>query len=467
MKHIHFIGIKGVGMAPLAVIAKQAGFAVSGCDSTEGYITDSFLENEGIKPLPGFDPRHLDGVDLVITTGAHGGFENKEVKSAAERGLKILTQGHAVGAFMKGDLLARKFKGISVAGCHGKTTTSALIATLLRSAELDPSYVVGTSDVPSLNGSGHLGKGEYFIAEADEYATEPKFDKTAKFLWQYPSIMVITNIEFDHPDIYKNISEVFDAYRNFSKNLTEEGIMIINGDDEYCQKLVENNTKNIQTFGKNAHNNFLIKNIKLEADKSSFNLFKKDQKIGKFSISLSGEHNIFNAAATIIVGLCLGLDNNVIQKGLSLYKGSKRRMELLGTTKKGAVVYDDYAHHPTEIRKTLEGLRFKFEDKKIVCIFQPHTFLRTKILFDDFIYSFNNADQVIITDIYASKRETQDINISSKNLADKIKKEKNDIVYIPTLDGVVEYLKQKNYNSDFILVSMGAGDIYKIWKNLL
>src|SRR5476651_368276 len=185
-KSIHFVGIKGVGMTPLALVAKEAGFVVSGSDVGEEFITDEILRESEIIPLIGFSSEHIASPDLVITTGAHGGYDNVEVQTAKEKPIPVITAGEAVGQFMAGEVLGRTFKGISVAGTHGKTTTTAMIATIMKETGFDPSFIIGTGNVGSLGTPGHFGKGKYFVAEADEYATEPKYNKTAKFLWQHP-----------------------------------------------------------------------------------------------------------------------------------------------------------------------------------------------------------------------------------------------------------------------------------------
>src|SRR3989344_4179547 len=196
IKSIHFVGIKGVGVAPLAIIAKEAGFSVSGSDIEDEFITTDSLMRAKIKPLVGFLEEHVQNADLVIATSAHGGLENIEVLDAKKREIAVWTQGQAVGEFMKGKIFGREFLGISVAGSHGKTTTTAMLSIILREGNLDPSFLIGTGNIPTLCNSGHFGKGKYFIAEADEYATEPKYDKTPKFLWQHPQIEIFTNIEF-------------------------------------------------------------------------------------------------------------------------------------------------------------------------------------------------------------------------------------------------------------------------------
>ena len=222
-KNIHFVGIKGVGMTPLAIIAKEAGMHVTGCDVEKEFITDESLREANIEVFPGFSANHITTLtNLVITTGAHGGFDNPEVLRAKSLNIPILTQGEAVGEFMKGGILSRDFEGISVAGTHGKTTTTAMIATVLNKCRLDPTYLIGTSMISSLGLPGHLGKGKFFVAEADEYATEPNYDKTSKFLWQNPRIGIITNIEYDHPDVYASEQEMIDAFIKFAQKIEEK-----------------------------------------------------------------------------------------------------------------------------------------------------------------------------------------------------------------------------------------------------
>src|SRR5258708_1273442 len=219
-------------MTPLALIAKQANITVTGCDVDEKFITDESLQASKITPLIGFSQNHLQEVDLVVTTGAHGGFMNPEVQSAKEKNIPVLTQGEAIGLFMQGDILGRNsFYGISVAGSHGKTTTTALIASVLSYNNDDPTYVIGTGNIPVLGAPGKYGSGKYFIAEADEYATEPQMNKTPKFLWQHPTVEVITNIELDHPDMYHSYEEIQKAFNLFTKNIAADVLLILNNYD--------------------------------------------------------------------------------------------------------------------------------------------------------------------------------------------------------------------------------------------
>ena len=465
IKSIHFVGVKGVGMTPLAIIAKQAGIVVTGCDIGEEFITDEPLRKAGISPIADFSPSHIENVAMVITTGAHGGFDNPEVKAAKEKGIQVFTQGEATGLFMKGEFFGKKYEGISVAGSHGKTTTTAMIATILTHAGMDPSYVIGTSMIPSLKGPGHFGKGEYFIAEADEYATEPVYDKTPKFLWQHPKIAVFTNIELDHPDLFESVEAIRYAFLQFAQSISEDGVLIICGDDEQNRELLKEYKGKVITYGYSKNNMFTIKKVYSSDSQTFFWVEMGGAALGEFAINVSGEYNALNALGAIITALQCGLTVDSIRKALPTLSGSKRRFEYKGVLQSGALLFDDYAHHPTEIKKTLAAFSKAYPNKKIVCIFQPHTYSRTKKLFEQFIRSFNDADEVILAKIYPSLREEPDPTVSSELLVSHIAKRQM-VTFLPTLPDVVEYIGKKNYNDKVIVVTMGAGDIYKIHDTL-
>lgn len=466
--NIHFVGIKGVGMTPLAIVAKEAGFGVSGSDTAKTFITDEIVQKIGIHPFVGFSPEHIDNADLVITTGAHGGFNNPEVKAAKEKGIKVLTQGEAAGFFMSGEIFERSdIQGISIAGCHGKTTTTAMLATISKEAGLDSSYIIGTSEIKSLHLPGHYGKGKYFIAEADEYATEPQYDKTAKFLWQHPSMAIFTNIEWDHPDIYSSIEEIRKVFLTFANNIHKKGVLILNGDDKELQKIQEEYKGKIISFGFDLKNDYVITDIAIEQEHTSFSLLHKNENVGVFHLKVSGEYNVFNAVGAIIASIQMGIPLEKVKNGLRSFQGTKRRAEVIGTTEFGAIVYDDYAHHPTAIKKTLQALKEKYKDKKLVVIFQPHTYSRTKLFLNQFSNSFTSADTVILTDIYASEREKPDPIISSSILAEKIKPYNSEVIYFPKKENIVDYFKKMKYNNDYLIVMMGAGDIYKLAEHLV
>ena len=485
-QRIHFVGIKGAGMTPLAIIAKEAGFNVTGSDISDVFITDEIIKKMNISVFNGFNKRHVGDVDLVIATGAHGGLNNIEVKTAQKKGIPVVSQGEAVGLFMDGKIFGREFVGISVSGTNGKTTTTAMIATMLKNADLSPSYIIGTSFIPSLGYSGHLGKGKYFVAEADEYATDPVFDKTPKFLWQFPKIIVITNIDFDHPDIYPTINEVKEAFKKFILNLPKDGALVVFGDDPNVRDILKSFEGNKITYGKNLKNDYVISDITTENAKTQFSLKNNKGFDCLFKLSIFGEQNVLNAAASIAVGSYIGLNSEVLQKGIALYKGSKRRSEFIGKLSSGAFVFDDYAHNPSKVSATLKAFKTAYPDKRIVCIFQPHTYSRTKLLFEQFVNSFDYADTIIITNIYASLREKKDPTVSSKRLADAIRLSprrspfrlrqsfggqvghlRGGTVFLPKPQDVVEYIDKKNYGEDTIVITMGAGDVYKIGESMV
>jgi UDP-N-acetylmuramate--alanine ligase len=463
IKHIHFVGIKGVGMAPLAVIAKEAGFVVSGCDLPDKFITDEPLEKAGIVPRVGFDKSHVsEGIDLIITTGAHGGYDNPENIEAKRLGITVLTQGEAIAKFQDGEILGRKFEGISVAGTHGKTTTTAMIASVLKANNFDPSFAVGTGMIPGLGSDGHFGKGKYFVAEADEYAIEPNYNKTPKMQHQRPEIGVITNIEFDHPDIFSSLEELKEAFLKFSNGISPNGLLVINTDGESTVDLIKKYQGNIKTYGFSKKADFYIDRVNVEQEKTFFWVYNKNINLGEFSINVAGEHNALNALSAIVVCIELGLSLESIKKGLLAFRGTKRRMEFIKETKYGALIFDDYAHHPTEIKKSLETLKKIYPNKKVVCIFQPHTYSRTKALFEQFSSSFNDIFELLLMEIYPSQREMPDPSVSSKLLAQSISRIKKEVLYLEKIEDVIKYVDQKAYGRDFVLVTMGAGDVYKV-----
>ncbi len=467
IKRIHFVGIKGVGVTPLAIIAKEAGITVTGSDVGEEFITDKALSQVGIVPLVGFSPEHIgEGIDLVITTGAHGGYDNVEVKEAKKRGIPVLTKGEAVGAFMDGAILGKQFKGIAIAGSHGKTTTSSMMVTILKELGMDPSYIVGTGSIGKVSLPGHLGKGKYFIAEADEYATEPQYDKTAQFLWQKPTIALFTNIELDHPDIYPSVESVVEVFKQFVEKTPQDGTIIGCGDDLHVYKLLRSVDRKTISYGFSPKNDYVLSHLHVSGGQIFFRVEAGGMDLGEFRLQVTGEHNALNGLGACIIALELGLPLEKIKQALSTFTGAKRRLELRGTLESGAIVFDDYAHHPTEIQKTLHGLRQRFPKEKIVCIFQPHTYSRTKTLFPEFMRAFSDSDEVIITDIYASLREVPDPTINAKMFVEELAKHERNVLYLPKADDVVEYVKKNRFKENTVLVFMGAGDIYKAIDSL-
>lgn len=462
-KHIHFVGIKGVGMAPLAIYAKESGISVSGSDIADDFITDEVLKAKKIAWTVGFDPNDVPiKSDLVIATGAHGGMDNPQVRQAKKRNITVWMQGEATGKFMEGST------GISVIGSHGKTTTAGLLATLLSKAGLDPSYIVGSGSMRPLGAAGYRGKGAYFVAEGDEYANESQYDRTPKFLYQHPKMIIVTNIDFDHPDLFADINDVSRAFLQFLQTLPSDGVAIINGDDGELRKIKPLISARTITYGRSAANNFSLTKVGTIPHKTTFFATHQDMDLGEFTIGIPGVHNALNALSVITAALELGLPVEAIRKHISVFQGAKRRFEFVGKLPNGATLFDDYAHHPKEIKETLYSVKQWFPKASITVIFQPHTYSRTKALFSEFVHAFGNANEVIITDIYPSLREEPDPTVSSEKLVDEMKKIGIRASYVANKEDVVQYIDQKKpENRQALIFTMGAGDIYKIAPAIL
>lgn len=459
-KIIHFIGIKGVAMTGLAIIAKQKGYKVTGSDVDEEFVTDVVLKRNGIAPILNFSSNNLKNKpSLVVVTGAHGGINNPEAKASINMGIRTIMQGQALGEFMNEKI------GVAICGCHGKTTTTAIVSTILEFSGLDPSFVVGTADVPALKNPAKNGQGKFFIGEADEYITCPGVDTTPKFMWLNPQTIVMTSIDYDHPDAYKSIDEVKAAYLNFARKLPENGVLIACADDENIKSIIKNVGNRIITYGISALADLRPVNITFEEEVTYFSVFKNGFDLGRFTLHVPGIHNVLNATAAIACAIDLGVDLEKIRTSLSKFNGTKRRFEKVGE-KNGIRIIDDYAHHPTEIEATIKGAKKWFNGSRITIIFQPHTYSRTKALLDQFSKCFTAADEVIITDIYSSKREQPDPGINSKILSQAISKNQRNVKYIAKTTDVIKYLGDKLVRGDTV-ITMGAGDIYKIAGTLL
>jgi UDP-N-acetylmuramate--alanine ligase len=454
---VHFVGIKGIAMTAFAVWAKESGMTVTGSDVDETFPSDQVLIDAGISVFSGFHPEHVSKPDLVIYTGAHGGVSNVEVETAIKLGIPVLPHGKALGLAM-----ATK-KQISVAGSHGKTTTSAMIATVLSHAGLDPSYAVGCGHIGGLGLSGHSGHGDYFVAEADEYITDPTHDKTPRFLWQKPEILVVTNIDYDHPDAYGSLEDVQKAFLALQKKSAH---CIVNIDDQASKPLLEvKDTQDIITYGESSEALYRVTSIVFTPEKTTFTLLYKEKEIGTFVLKVPGKHNALNAAAVAIACHLAGLSWDAIGKGLREFTGAKRRFEKIGF-KSGVTYYDDYAHHPKEIQATLKAARMWYPKRRIIAIFQPHTYSRTKSLLADFGRAFSDADIAVLTDIYASAREHETLGIDGMTVVNELKKNHTHVVYAPDRVHVQSFLQSECKNGDVVFF-MGAGDIYTWEKTIL
>jgi UDP-N-acetylmuramate--alanine ligase len=452
-KKAYLVGIKGVAMTALAIYLKEKGCEVEGSDIADKFSTDEILEKNNITVRKGFSPDNIHKhYDFVIGTGAHGGMTNPEMKKAKLLNLPVFMHGKFLGLEMSG------FEGISVAGCHGKTTTSAMVTSLLSHCGLKPSYAIGTASINDLGNSGHFDRGKYLVAEADEYMTCPQTDRTPRFLWQKPKWLILTNIDYDHPDAYKNIDEVKTAYLKFTDNVSEDGMILLCRDNLVIRSIMPGIKRKTVTYGFSSQADYVITKLNYGEGVNFFHLTYKNIDLGEFMIRVPGKHNVLNAAAALVLGNLLGLNWPILRNNIKYFTGTKRRFELIYKSN-GILLYDDYAHHPSEIKATLQAAKEWFPEKRIILIFQPHTFSRTKALFEFFVRSFKIADISIITDIYPSAREAEDSSISSKLLVTSANKVRNNSIYLPALSNVLSYL-ESNIDKNDLLITMGAGDIF-------
>jgi len=494
---IYFVGIKGVGMVGLALIAKQAGMDVAGSDVSEEFLTDKVLTDAGIHVDIGFNETHLEDFlasskdTLVITTAAHNGLLNPQCEYAKNHNIQVLTHGQAVGYFMRGELFKKKFKGISVLGCHGKTTISAMVAAALTYANLDPTYTVGTSEIFPGMLAGHYGVGAYFAAEADEFVSDTNLDKTVKFLYQNPEFAIINNIDFDHPDVYKNLKDVIHVFREFSlENISRNGVLIANGDDSNLQAiLTEVKEKrpdiSIITYGEEKTNNFSIQNYKEEGLGSKFDVYLEGVFFEQMRLQVPGYYNAKNSLSVVALLHRIGLNSSIIKESVNFFEGTKRRQEKVGLTSNGALVIDDYAHHPDEILKTLHAVKSAFPEKKIIAIFQPHTISRTESLRSEFAKAFSSAEKAIFLPIFTSKREGEmDYSLLYSKIKESMEIDGLDVIFMTDTRlktdqefspyflssnrvPVVKYLNDHFSSEEFVIVTLGAGDIYKLAYDLV
>ncbi len=452
-KHVHLVGIKGVAMAALAVYLTQSGVRVTGSDVPEDFPTQEELEDAGISVLSGFDPARLSGKDkpdVVYYTGAHGGRENAEVLAALAEGIPTLPHGAALGEIMQG---ARQ---IVVSGSHGKTTTSAIIAVLLTHAKYHPSFAIGCGSIPGIGEAGHKGKGDWFVAEGDEYVTDPSHDPTPRFLWLHPEILIVTNVDYDHPDAYPDLASVQEAFRAIE---AKSKITILNADDPNSRVLKEGS--GVITYGFSPTAEYRISHVGTGAERTFFTLEERGVHLGEFTLKVPGSHNVSNATAAMIATHIAGVPWDMLREGLLQFTGTKRRFEKLASSG-GVTFYDDYAHHPTEIAATLKAARSWYATQHIIAVFQPHTYSRTKTLLSEFSRCFTDADTVILTDIYASAREQDTLEITGMTLVLEASKYQRDVRYASDKVAVIDTLTTAVHCGD-IVIFMGAGDIYN-WE---
>ncbi|MBN2830995.1 MAG: UDP-N-acetylmuramate--L-alanine ligase [Candidatus Omnitrophica bacterium] len=441
-KSYHFIGIGGIGMSGIAQLLLLGGNRVSGSDLKENKRTQE-LRLLGADIYLGHNPVNINGADVVVYSSAVKE-DNPEFKEAKRSGLTLIKRAQALAELMVDKTV------ITVAGSHGKTTTTSLVSCLLLEAGLSPTVAIG-GILKKIDANACMGSGKFFVAEADE--------SDGSFLYYKPKYSIITNIDYEHFDYYKSFDKELDAFRNFIAATDRDGCLFCCNDDINLKGLIKGYGGRVVTFGLNSQADLYPKDILLKGLESEFDCIYKGSLISHFSLKLGGEHNISNALSVIALGLELGIGIEFIQSALSDYKGSARRLEVKFKDKDYTVL-DDYAHHPTEIRATLKAV-LNLSPKRKIVVFQPHRFTRTKLLLEEFIKSFDNADYLIITDIYPAGEESIP-GIDGRSFCKKIKEYSKDkeVYFLPKKEivgRVLEIVKPKD-----LIITLGAGDISRL-----
>ncbi|SCX78912.1 UDP-N-acetylmuramate--L-alanine ligase [Alkaliphilus peptidifermentans] len=444
--HIHLVGIGGISMSAIAEILLKHGYRVSGSDIKDSNLLEK-LRNHGAEIFIGHSAENIHNPDLIVYTAAIKD-NNPERVRAKELNIPEIDRAEMLGSIMK-----KYKKAIAVSGSHGKTTTTSLISLILEYSGLDPTILVG-GELDEIGGNIKIGASPHFITEACEYVES--------FLKFHPFIGVILNIDEDHLDYFKNIDHIKEAFKKFALKIPNEGFLIANNDDANVKELFPHIKCNIITYGLWEKSHFTATDIKFNTDGfPSFRVIFEGETYGYFQLSVPGYHNIYNSLASIATAHVLGVSPEDICKHISIYKGIHRRFDLLGEVN-GAKIIDDYAHHPAEIRATLEAAK-NYPHRNIWCIFQPHTYTRTQALLTEFAKSFDDADHVIITDIYAA-RELDEGKIHSSKMVELMSHP--DAKYMKNFHDIVNHLYDNLQPQDLVL-TMGAGDVYKIGEGLL
>ena len=449
-KRIHCLGIGGIGLSAVAEILADNGHIVTGTDINPSSVT-RHLEDKGIKVYPTHEPENVEGVDAIVYSAAVSD-ENPEVIRAKELGIPLFSRAQVLGMIMD-----RYTNAVAICGTHGKTTVTSMTSLILRNAKYKPTILVG-GIIPELHGNVEIGENKYFVTEACEYMDS--------FLELKPSIGVILNIDSDHLDYFKDMEHIVKSFSTFVHQIRPDGIIIAYGDNPFVKSILKDRRNKI-TYGYSESNDFYAENVRFnENGFPSFDICRKGKKIIGLELSVPGEHNVLNAMAAFVTASFLRVDSTTIRDTLKEYHGTNRRFDFNGVTDKGVIVIDDYAHHPTEIRATLKAAK-NVRHNKLWLIFQPHTYTRTKALFDEFVDAFGDTDAVILTDIYAA-REKDIYNISSYKLMTAMRNRhpEMEVYYVKDFEDIVRYIR-KVAGKDDIVMTMGAGDIYKVGEMLL
>ena len=442
IKNIYFVGIGGIGMSGIAELLMNLNFVVSGSDLIENDNVQR-LKNLGVKIFIGHNPENLKNSDVLVYSSAIP-LENSEIIKAKQLGIPIIKR-----AEMLGELINLKETSIAIGGTHGKTTTSSMIGTMLTHAKKDPTLVVGGL-VQNLDTNSKLGTGDLIVVEADE------FDRS--FLALKPTIAIINNIELEHTDCYRDLDDLEQTFLKFCNSVPFYGSVIINIDSISTKNILYKIERPITTYGLSRDAVYKAKNLQFKNNKSTYSVFFREEELGEIQLKVPGEHNILNSLGAVALGFELGLSFENIKNGLEQYCGVRRRFDLKGV-EKDIMVVDDYAHHPTEVRATINAAKLGWK-RRIIVVFQPHLFTRTKQFYKEFADSLDLADYIIVTDIYPA-REEQIRGITSQVIVDELdKKGKNNFSYIKDLEDVGNALDNLIKPNDMIL-TLGAGSIWR------
>ena len=448
IKHIHFVGIGGAGMIGIARLLLKKGYKVSGSDINDTYELKK-IKKEGAKVFIGHDKTNIKKANLIVVSTAINN-KNPEILESIKNGITIIPRAEMLGSIMRG------YESIAIAGSHGKTTTTSMIAKIFNTAELSPTYVVG-GKVLSTDENSDLGMGNYLIAEADE--------SDGSFTHLNPDVAILTNIDDDHLTHYdNNFENLLDSFIQFSENVPFYGYLIVNGDDKNIKKITKRISRKQITFGKSKNVDFQILNSGYKNGFQTFEIMDNQRsKKYAFCIRQPGFHNIYNATASIAVCIEEGLPINAIKKGIKEFTGVGRRYEKadIKINSNNKILIDDYGHHPIEILSNIKACKEEFSRKKICMIFQPHRFSRTAQLFDDFIQVLKKVDSLIMLDIYAAS-ENPIRGIDSRTIVETLKqKGHKDVSYIKKHNDVIKLIESKE-NSFDVLITQGAGSVSSV-----
>ncbi len=446
--HIHFVGIGGIGMSGIAELLLTLEYTVSGSDVRLSDITQR-LQALGGKVYEGHRANQIEGADVVVVSSAIDE-ANPEVNAALHLSIPVIPR-----AEMLAELMRLKYS-IAVAGAHGKTSTTSLVAAVLGAGGLDPTIVIG-GKLKSIQSNALLGQGDYIVAEADE--------SDGSFLKYSPAIAVVTNIDREHLDFYKDLDDIKSVFLTFLDRIPFYGLAVLCLDNEAIQDLIPRIRRRFTTYGMSPQADLQAVNIESKGLSSRFDVMHHGDSLGRITLTLPGQHNVYNALASIAVGLELGIGFKKIKAALEKVEGVQRRLEIKGTLK-DVQVLDDYGHHPTEIKTTLDALSQGWPGKRKVVVFQPHRYSRTQALFDDFARSFYQADVLLVMPIYAAS-ETPIEGVDSRLLCESIQAHGHkDVRFVEDMDTAITALNQMIAPGDVVL-TLGAGNVYQVGEQLL